>query len=99
MLRVVTGGGVCLGMHWKGRASEVAPEAVRQAVGRGLPKQLGAVTVGHKCHGDPETPGPVLHFPHQWLSTLQIRLSWERLCVEHRRRRRARDAKGPKQHL
>ena len=39
------------GVHWKGGgALEAAPEAVRQAVGGGLPKRLGAVTVGYKCH-------------------------------------------------
>ena len=30
-------------------ASEAAPAAVRQAVGGGLPRRLGAVTVGYKC--------------------------------------------------
>ena len=29
--------------------SEAGPPVVRQAVG-GLPKRLGAVTVGYKCH-------------------------------------------------
>eukprot|EP00670_Eutreptiella_braarudii_P011841 CAMPEP_0174319502 /NCGR_PEP_ID=MMETSP0810-20121108/8908_1 /TAXON_ID=73025 ORGANISM="Eutreptiella gymnastica-like, Strain CCMP1594" /NCGR_SAMPLE_ID=MMETSP0810 /ASSEMBLY_ACC=CAM_ASM_000659 /LENGTH=122 /DNA_ID=CAMNT_0015430067 /DNA_START=1313 /DNA_END=1681 /DNA_ORIENTATION=+ len=32
------------------RTSEVAPEAVRQAVGGGCQSGLGAVTVGYKCH-------------------------------------------------
>ena len=41
------GGGVCIR---RDGTSEAAPEAVRQAVGGGgLPKRLGAVTVGYKC--------------------------------------------------
>ena len=60
--------GTCFG-RWGGQGcirrkgtSEAAPEAVRQADGGGLPKRLGAVTVGYCCHS-------AWHLPSggQWL--------------------------------
>ena len=38
------------GMHWKGRDLRGRPKSAQIGGWRRLPKRLGAVTVGYKCH-------------------------------------------------
>ena len=43
-------GGGGAGMHWKGRDLRGGPRGGQAGGWRRLPKRLGAVTVGYKCH-------------------------------------------------
>ena len=45
-----TRSGVWAGMHWKGRGLRGGPRGGWTGGWRRLPKRLGAVTVGYKCH-------------------------------------------------